>query len=530
MRPPTAPPTGPVTRAGPVVAPKGLGDAVRRRSGSPPDGPSSYGPTPSRRGLPVRAVTPVRPAFSRSASAEVHGQEAIANGHAGRDLDAQLVPALAARAPRCAERRSRNASLDGGHSLPRSSWSAAPRGLNCRRASRAATRPARQHRARRRWCAVATVRDPGLQLNENFVGLAATPQWSRLLGRRGRRRRVRLRRRAFHGSAASTPARSAPVVGIAATPTGHGYWLAAADGGVFAFGDADFVGSLGGYRIGNAPLDAPIVGDRATHRAATATGCSAATVACSASATPHFLGSAVCAARTRRRSSASRRPSRATATTCSRPTVACSRSVTPASPDRPSTRRRPPSASPDARRSRLPGRAQRRQRRRLRGRALARRHRPTPSQRSAPGRRDRGPPAVADRGSRVATCRRLRRAPVVDLSQDPFLRCTRAHESDTAGGYRAVSPGGVYHGAYQFLQSTWNNVARGDGPLRPRRCRPRRRRHPPTRINSRCSSTTMPVRRRGADAARACRRRSSHVVRFRGAGNTTVPGASIVSG
>ena len=48
-------------------------------------------------------------------------------------------------------------------------------------------------------------------------------------------------------------------------------------------------------------------------------------------------------------------------------------------------------------------------------------------------------------------------------SQDPFLVCTRAHESDSAGGYRAVSPDGVYRGAYQFLRSTWNNVARAAG-------------------------------------------------------------------
>ena len=40
-----------------------------------------------------------------------------------------------------------------------------------------------------------------------------------------------------------------------------------------------------------------------------------------------------------------------------------------------------------------------------------------------------------------------------------FLMCTRAHESDTAGGYQAVSPDGVYHGAYQFDQSTWNSTA-----------------------------------------------------------------------
>jgi hypothetical protein len=52
---------------------------------------------------------------------------------------------------------------------------------------------------------------------------------------------------------------------------------------------------------------------------------------------------------------------------------------------------------------------------------------------------------------------------VVVSSQHPFLVCTRAHESDSAGGYRAVSPGGTYRGAYQFLRSTWNTVARHAG-------------------------------------------------------------------
>ena len=40
-----------------------------------------------------------------------------------------------------------------------------------------------------------------------------------------------------------------PVVGMAATPTGNGYWLVAADGGVFSFGDAGFFGSTGGLRL-----------------------------------------------------------------------------------------------------------------------------------------------------------------------------------------------------------------------------------------------------------------------------------------
>jgi hypothetical protein len=51
----------------------------------------------------------------------------------------------------------------------------------------------------------------------------------------------------------------APAVGIAATPDGDGYWLAAADGGIFAFGDAAFYGSMGGRA-----LAAPIVGVAST--------------------------------------------------------------------------------------------------------------------------------------------------------------------------------------------------------------------------------------------------------------------------
>jgi hypothetical protein len=49
------------------------------------------------------------------------------------------------------------------------------------------------------------------------------------------------------------------------------------------------------------------------------------------------------------------------------------------------------------------------------------------------------------------------------LGQHPFLVCTRAHESDTAGGYGAVNPSGKYRGAYQFSQSTWDNTARHAG-------------------------------------------------------------------
>src|SRR5262249_56853665 len=37
--------------------------------------------------------------------------------------------------------------------------------------------------------------------------------------------------------------RSQPIVGMAPTPSTNGYWLAARDGGIFAYGDAPFRGS-----------------------------------------------------------------------------------------------------------------------------------------------------------------------------------------------------------------------------------------------------------------------------------------------
>jgi len=62
----------------------------------------------------------------------------------------------------------------------------------------------------------------------------------------------------FFGSMAGR-ALAAPVVGMAATPDGKGYWLVGSDGGVFAFGDARFFGSMAGRA-----LAAPVVGMAAT--------------------------------------------------------------------------------------------------------------------------------------------------------------------------------------------------------------------------------------------------------------------------
>jgi hypothetical protein len=62
----------------------------------------------------------------------------------------------------------------------------------------------------------------------------------------------------FYGSTGSLRL-NAPIVGMAATPDGGGYWLVASDGGVFAFGNARFAGSTGSLR-----LRKPVVGIGAT--------------------------------------------------------------------------------------------------------------------------------------------------------------------------------------------------------------------------------------------------------------------------
>jgi cell wall-associated NlpC family hydrolase len=49
---------------------------------------------------------------------------------------------------------------------------------------------------------------------------------------------------AFYGSTGSVHL-AQPIVGMTPTPDGHGYWLVAADGGIFTFGDAAFYGSMG---------------------------------------------------------------------------------------------------------------------------------------------------------------------------------------------------------------------------------------------------------------------------------------------
>jgi hypothetical protein len=110
--------------------------------------------------------------------------------------------------------------------------------------------------SRRMFVAPATLTSPGLA--GPVTGMAATPDgngyW--LVGADGG---VFATGDAPYVGSTGALVLNKPMVGMAATPDGKGYWLVASDGGVFAFGDAGFFGSITGL-----PLNAPIVGMAAT--------------------------------------------------------------------------------------------------------------------------------------------------------------------------------------------------------------------------------------------------------------------------
>ncbi len=257
----------------------------------------------------------------------------------------------------------------------------------------------------------------------------------------------------FEGSTASI-ALVAPVVGIAATPDGGGYWLAGADGGVFAFGDADFYGSLGDTDRFSA-LVAPIVGIAATPsgRGYWLVGADGGVFAFGDA---RFAGSAVNVPRIAPVSGIAR-------TSTGRgywllgadggvfafgdarffgssvdPTRAATAIAAVADDSGYWIARADGDVDGIGRARSTPAAAD----------LLAARH------------------PVVGVAARVGGGLWLALGSVPppppaqpDLSQDPFLVCTRAHESDGAGGYHAVSPGGTYRGAYQFTRSTWNSTA-----------------------------------------------------------------------
>ena len=85
------------------------------------------------------------------------------------------------------------------------------------------------------------------------VGMAATPSGDGYWQATGNGGVYSFGGAQFYGAPSAAP--NAPMRGITSTPTGRGYWLVGADGGVFSYGDARFFGSMGGK-----PLNSPIVG------------------------------------------------------------------------------------------------------------------------------------------------------------------------------------------------------------------------------------------------------------------------------
>ena len=91
-------------------------------------------------------------------------------------------------------------------------------------------------------------------INEPAVGIAATPSGSGywIVARDGG---VFTNGDARFFGSTGAMSLNQPIVGMAPTPTGNGYWLVASDGGIFTFGDARFFGSTGAMS-----LNQPIVG------------------------------------------------------------------------------------------------------------------------------------------------------------------------------------------------------------------------------------------------------------------------------
>jgi hypothetical protein len=94
----------------------------------------------------------------------------------------------------------------------------------------------------------------GVALNQPIVGIASTPSGNGYWLVAADGGVFTFGDAAFHGSTGAIHL-NRPIVGIASTPSGNGYWLVAADGGVFSFGDAAFHGSTGAIH-----LNRPVVG------------------------------------------------------------------------------------------------------------------------------------------------------------------------------------------------------------------------------------------------------------------------------
>ena len=288
--------------------------------------------------------------------------------------------------------------------------------------------------------------ESGLALRAGVVGIAGDPAgpgyW--LVGADGGV--FAFGRAPFFGSLGNTTL-NAPIVGIAPTADGKGYWLAGSDGGVFAFGNATFEGSMGGW-----PLTAPITaivptrdghgywlvgkdggvfsfGSARYHGSTSALGVSTAIVGAATTNTGHgywLLGSdgGVFAFGDAQFFGAQPEPGRQAVGIAPDPR---GRGYWIAYSDGGVSGFGAPLTD---------------------GAAMF-----------DPGTPHPNTVAISSSTAAATGSRRARHRPVSTIADDPFLACTRAHESDSAGGYQAVSAGGTYRGAYQFDQGTWNTAA-----------------------------------------------------------------------
>jgi hypothetical protein len=256
-------------------------------------------------------------------------------------------------------------------------------------------------------------------------------------------------RASFFGSTGSTQL-SAPMVGIAATPKGRGYWLVGADGGVFAFGDARYHGSLGGTRLASAIVE--IVPTETGHGYWLV----GADGGVFAFGDARFFGSA------RRLHLSSPIVGAAATRTGDGYWLLGSDGGVFSFGDAHFAGSRPDASQPAV------GIAAARKGRgywvaRADGSVLGFDALPRGNDavfKSEPGTAKTVAIAASFTGGYWIAQGELDPSTVTpDLSADPFLACTRAHESDSSGGYQAISAGGTYRGAYQFDRSTWNSAA-----------------------------------------------------------------------
>ncbi len=102
------------------------------------------------------------------------------------------------------------------------------------------------------------VRQSGAGLNRPIVGMAATADGAGYWLVASDGGIFSFGDAQFYGSTGAIRLNQ-PIVGMASTADGRGYWLVASDGGIFSFGDAQFYGSTGAIR-----LNQPIVGMAST--------------------------------------------------------------------------------------------------------------------------------------------------------------------------------------------------------------------------------------------------------------------------